>query len=107
MVLMIYNEQICKEILMPNLFNTDYQIRLSAGDYRLREDIDLQLERGGREWTLVSTQNYWITEGGEKKASFIGGQKALFSTMCSASAERDMPFGRDVWLRQGMRAFGA
>ena len=60
MVLMIYNEQICKEILMPHLFNTDYQIRLSAKDYRLSTDIILYLERGGKEWTLVSSKDYWI-----------------------------------------------
>ena len=30
MVLIIYNDQICKEILMPNMYNTDYQIRLDA-----------------------------------------------------------------------------
>ncbi len=28
----------------------------------------------------------------------------LLSTMCSALAERDAPFGRDVWLRQVMCA---
>ena len=33
MVLIIYNDQICKEILMPNMYNTDYQIRLDASDY--------------------------------------------------------------------------
>ena len=46
MVLMVYNDQICKEILMPNLFNTDYQVRLSARDYGLRADIVLKLESG-------------------------------------------------------------
>ena len=48
MVLMVYNDQICKEILMPNLFNTDYHVRLSARDYGLRSDVELQLERGGK-----------------------------------------------------------
>ena len=66
MVLMIYNDQICKEILMPNLYNTDYQIRLSATDYKLRSDIVLKLERGGGEWSLVSTKEYWITDKGER-----------------------------------------
>ena len=69
MVLMIYNDQICKEILMPNLFNTDYQVRLSAREYSLRADIVLQLERGGRDWTLISTADYWINEKGEKAVS--------------------------------------
>ena len=69
MVLMVYNDQICKEILMPNLFNTDYQVRLSARDYGLRADIVLKLERGGRDWTLVSTADYWINDKGEKVVS--------------------------------------
>ena len=33
-------------------------------------------------------------------------QKTFFRTMCSAAAERDVPCGRDVWLRQVMCAFG-
>ena len=71
MVLMVYNDQICKEILMPNLFNTDYHVRLSARDYGLRSDVELQLERGGQDWTLVSTAQYWISEGGEKVESHV------------------------------------
>ena len=71
MVLMVYNDQICKEILMPNLFNTDYHVRLSARDYGLRSDVELQLERGGQDWTLVSTAQYWINEGGEKVESHV------------------------------------
>ena len=66
MILMVYNDQICKEILMPNVFNADYQIRLSAKDYRLSADIVLKLERGGKDWTLVSTKDYWIIENGER-----------------------------------------
>ena len=61
MVLIIYNDQICKEILMPNMFNADYQIRLGASDYGLKEDIVLKLERGESEWKIVSTSEYWIT----------------------------------------------
>ena len=73
MVLMIYNEQICKEILMPHLFNTDYQIRLSAKDYRLSTDIILYLERGGKE-----------------KGSRDGPGKDL---SCAGSAGEDPQFG--------------
>jgi hypothetical protein len=31
-------------------------------------------------------------------------ESVLFSTMCSAGAERDASFGRDVWIRRLMRA---
>ena len=55
MVLIIYNDQICKEILMPNMYNTDYQIRLDASDYGLKKDIVLKLERGESEWKIVGT----------------------------------------------------
>lgn len=61
MVLIIYNDQICKEILMPNMYNTDYQIRLDASDYGLKKDIVLKLERGENEWKIVGTSEYWIT----------------------------------------------
>ena len=61
MVLIIYNDQICKEILMPNMYNADYQIRLGASDYGLREEIVLKLERRESEWKIVSTSEYRIT----------------------------------------------
>lgn len=61
MVLIIYNDQICKEILMPNMYNTDYQIRLDASDYGLKKDVVLKLERGESEWKIVGTSEYWIT----------------------------------------------
>ena len=67
MVLMIYNDQICKELLMPNMYNADYQIRLDARDYMLRADIVLQFERGGSEWSLVSTSDYRIVDDKEKE----------------------------------------
>ena len=35
MVLMIYNDQICKELLLPNLYNADYQIRLTICSERI------------------------------------------------------------------------
>ena len=46
-----------------------------------------------------------------QKAPFVGRQKALFGTMCSAPAERDAPVGvmrpSDVmFASQVMRAFG-
>ena len=38
-----------------------------------------------------------------KKASFVYRTKALFSTMCSADAERDAPCGRDVCFASDVR----
>ena len=63
----------------PHLFNTDYQIRLSAKDYRLSTDIILYLERGGKEWTLVSSKDYWIKEGTERTARHTIKKDDLFT----------------------------
>jgi hypothetical protein len=63
---------------------------LRCSDIRLTPS-DIALKRSSE-----GEYNITLLHLSQKKAR----ESALFSTMCSAVAERDASFGRDVWLRQ-------
>ena len=42
MILLIYNEKVCREVLLPNIYDTDYRVRLHKSIYSLQEDITLE-----------------------------------------------------------------
>lgn len=50
MILLIYNQKMCREILLPNLRDSDYAISISGKAYGLRQDIRLLLEITGVTW---------------------------------------------------------
>ena len=60
MILLIYNEMVCREELLPNVYDTDYRVRLHKSIYSLHDDITLQLERTAAGWTLRSGQDYQV-----------------------------------------------
>lgn len=64
MILLIYNERVCREVLLPNIYDTDYHVRLHKSVYNLREDITLEMERSGLGWTLQAGRAYKIYEKG-------------------------------------------
>ena len=60
MILMIYNKQVCKEFLLPNLHNVDYELILNQEIFSSRKDLKLQLENSQRGWEIVETSDYKI-----------------------------------------------
>ena len=60
MILLIYNKKICREELLPNIYDTDYRVRLHRSIYNLQEDITLQLERAAAGWTLRGSRDYQV-----------------------------------------------
>ena len=60
MILLIYNEMVCREELLPNVYDTDYRVRLHKSIYSLHDDITLQLERTAVGWTLRSAWDYQV-----------------------------------------------
>ena len=64
MILLIYNERVCREVLLPNVYDTDYRVRLHKSVYSLQEDITLEMERSGPDWTMRAGRNYKIYEKG-------------------------------------------
>ena len=63
MILMVYNAQICKEFLLPNLHDADHTIFLRRDIYRMRKDIELRLEITAGRWELISSDDYQIKAG--------------------------------------------
>ena len=39
MILMIYNKNMCREILLPNLINSDYNVVISGNEYGFESEI--------------------------------------------------------------------
>lgn len=60
MILMVYNTQICKEFLLPNLHDADDTICLRKDIYRLHKDIELKLENSSKGWELLEGEDYQI-----------------------------------------------
>ncbi|MCB6415386.1 type VII secretion protein EssC [Faecalimonas umbilicata] len=71
MILMVYNTQICKEFLLPNLHDEDYTIYLRRDIYRLRRDVELKLENSAKGWELLSGESYQIKAHGEYRERFL------------------------------------
>ena len=60
MILQIYNESAYKEILLPNVIDTDYHIKLRKSVFHLSEDITLLLEKASDDWTLFESREYLV-----------------------------------------------
>lgn len=60
MILLIYNEKICREILLPNVYDTDMNIELGRDSYDLRSDVCLYLENRGGIWNIRESGEYEI-----------------------------------------------
>lgn len=65
MILMIYNKKLCREILLPNLHNSDYELILSKKEYGMKQDLKILLEVTGEGWKMDSTEDYRIQLNGE------------------------------------------
>ena len=75
MILLIYNEKICKELLLPNAYDTDWTVELSSSIYDLRTDLTIRLENMGGIWHLKEGSGYEIVRMGDtdEEGSFIEG----------------------------------
>lgn len=60
MILMVYNKQICKEFLLPNIHDADHAIYLHHDIYRLKKDVEIRLENSSQGWEIVSSEDYYI-----------------------------------------------
>lgn len=60
MILMLYNKEICKEFLLPNIHDADYTIYLHHDIFRLKKDVALCLEKSAAGWRIQSSEDYDI-----------------------------------------------
>lgn len=71
MILLVYNKQICKEFLLPNLHDADHEIRLYHDLFHLKEDIALKLEITGEVWCLKSWEYSILCNGVSEKSHLL------------------------------------
>lgn len=62
MILLIYNRQVCKEFLIPNLHDADYTIPLRRDIFQIRQNTELRLENSSSGWEIVSGDTYYVKE---------------------------------------------
>lgn len=67
MILMVYNRQVCKEFLIPNLHDADYSLHLYQDIFHLKRDVDLHLENSLKGWEIVSGETCLIKEQQTRK----------------------------------------
>ncbi len=60
MILMAYNRQVCKEFLLPNLHDVDYQIILYREVFGLQQSLEIQLTNSVRGWEILSSDTYYV-----------------------------------------------
>lgn len=71
MILMVYNKQICKEFLLPNIHNADYELILERHIFSFEKDLNLKLQNSKNGWDLISTENYDIRFQEEKETRHL------------------------------------
>ena len=78
MILMVYNKQICKEFLLPNIHNADYALTLEGQIFSFEKDLSLKLQNSQKGWELISTSDYDIRLMEEKETRhFLKGRDIL------------------------------
>lgn len=65
MILMVYNRRQCREFLLPNLRNADYEILLPWQEYGLTRRGPICLEVTKKGWVLDSTEDYQVRKNGQ------------------------------------------
>ena len=65
MILMVYNRRQCREFLLPNLRNADYEIQLPWQEYGLTRRGPIRLEVTEKGWALDSTEDYQVRKNGQ------------------------------------------
>ena len=89
MILLIYNEKVCREVLLPNIYDTDYRVRLHKSIYSLQEDITLEMERSTAGWTIRGSQDYMIYEKGLPAKNLILQGEQILQDSGSSLADKE------------------
>lgn len=60
MVFMIYQKGVFKEILLPNIDNTDYQILIEKSRFNVKKSFSIVLEVINRQWYITDSKTYQL-----------------------------------------------
>ena len=62
MILLFYNDEVLQEMMLPNVYDCDYPVRLPAAEFKIRRDVLLRLEKKGSDWEVLSSDDLRIIE---------------------------------------------
>lgn len=71
MVLMIYSSQACKEFLLPNIHDSDYELWLDRNIFRLTQNVSVKLEITSEGWRILESREYYLKDGGIRRDSHL------------------------------------
>ena len=60
MILLFYNDEVLQEMMLPNVYDCDYPVRLPAAEFKIRRDVLLRLEKKGPDWVIQSSDDLRI-----------------------------------------------
>jgi len=66
LLLSIYTETACEEVLLPAINNADHTVSLSASKFGLRRPLNLELEILDHQWQVKNTGKYTVFKGSEE-----------------------------------------
>lgn len=76
MILIIYRSQVCREIVLPNVDNTDYHIFIDSKEFKLKKSFYIYLEVIARKWSITNENDVYKIIKNQKdfeKTNLIGG----------------------------------
>lgn len=71
MLLIVYNKKICREVVLPKIFNADYDLRLPADEYRMADSLLLRMESRPEGWVLHDTREYSVWTKNQRENAHI------------------------------------
>lgn len=68
MLLIIYQNEVMKEVLLPIINNSDYEVYIDKNNYSLKNSFNLYFESVNKEWYIKDSKSYAITHNHEQKS---------------------------------------
>lgn len=71
MILMIYSSNACREFLLPNIHDADYELRLDKENFRLSKSVKVNLEVTAEGWRIQKSEAYYLKYQGVHEDSHL------------------------------------
>lgn len=79
MILIIYQNEVMREVLLPNINNSDYKIYIDKDLYLLNKSLYLNFESVNQEWYICDGRNYAITYNHEQQNKILLNNTEMFN----------------------------
>ena len=79
MILIIYQNEVMREVLLPNINNSDYKVYIDKDLYLLNKSLYLNFESVNQEWYICDGRNYAITYNHEQQNKILLNNTEMFN----------------------------